>query len=162
MRRPLPIAGFETCLTGLVMAEYVVAGRVFAQRAHGRQQHGQPGPDQDRDRRASRSDRLRVNCTPDSSSPARTSAPAIHAREGAVAVSATQAVTPTTRTRLCMRTEPGQLPRAPYRAAPRADATENPASSGPAQATSIARCPRSAGRTISASATSDAAAAPVR
>jgi hypothetical protein len=111
--------------------------------------------------RAARSDRLRVSCTPDCKSPARTSATAIHAREGTVAASVTQAVTPSSRTRLWVRTEPGQRPRAPYRAAPMADAIENAASSEPAQPTPMPRCRSSAGRASSASASRDIAAAPV-
>jgi hypothetical protein len=94
-------------------------------------------------------------------SPASTSASAIHATEGAVATSATQPVMPTSRITLCVRSEPGQLPRRAYRMAPSAAATENPASSGPAQPTPMARWCRSAGRTSSASASRDTEAAPV-
>ena len=78
-----------------------------------------------------------------------------------MAVNATQAVTPSSRTRLWMRSDPGQRPRAPYSAAPRADAIENPARSGPAQPTPMARCPSSAGRASSVSAGRAAMAAPV-
>jgi hypothetical protein len=94
-------------------------------------------------------------------SPARTSATASHASDGAVATSATQPVMPTSRTTLCARSEPGQLPRTAYRMAPSAAATENPASSGPAQPTPMARWCKSAGRTSSASASRDTDAAPV-
>ncbi|HTW03887.1 MAG TPA: hypothetical protein VMF87_26555 [Streptosporangiaceae bacterium] len=111
--------------------------------------------------RAARRDRLRVNCTPDCSNPATTSAPAIQAREGTVAASVTQAVTPSSRTRLCARSEPGHLPRAPYRAAPRTDANANAARSGPAQPTAMPRCFKRAGSASSASATREAPAAPV-
>jgi hypothetical protein len=79
-----------------------------------------------------------------------------------MATSVTHAAMPTTKTRLCARTEPGQHRRAPYTMAPHADATENAASSGPAQATPIARWRSSAGKTSSASAAKDIVAAPAR